>query len=60
MSNGMSKEQVIKALDDAKKRIEELEKRPSNDDLIAEIEALKERIKGLEIPANPERDWGDW
>lgn len=57
MSNGMTKEQVIKALDDAKKRIEELEKRPSNDALIAEIEALKERIKGLETPANPDENW---
>jgi len=57
MSDEMSKEQVIKALDDAKKRIEELEKRPSNDALIAEIEALKERIKGLETTANPDEDW---
>jgi len=57
MANEMSKEQVIKALDDAKKRIEELEKRPSNDALIAEIEALKERIKDLETPANPDEDW---
>jgi len=57
MSNGMTKEQVIKALDDAKKRIEELEKRPSNDALIAEIEVVKERIKGLETPANSDEDW---
>ena len=57
MSNEMSKEQVIKALDDAKKRIEELEKRPSNDELIAQIEKLNERIKSLETPENPDEDW---
>ena len=60
MSNGMTREQFIKALDDAKKRIEELEKRPSNDALIAEIETLKERIKGLETPEKSDKDWGDW
>jgi len=59
MSNGMSKEQFIKALDGAQKKIEELEKRPSNDGLIAEIEALKERIKGLEKLKDSDEDW-DW
>jgi len=57
MPNGMTKEQFIKALDDAQKKIEELEKRPSNDALVAEIEQLKERIKNLETPAKADEDW---